>query len=83
MKTFTQADFSIHENEAAGRECQCNKKAPKERDKSTIPRGSETLHPVKPNLRFIIGVKGAGMRGCANLTHREKEVNTTRTWSQL
>jgi hypothetical protein len=36
-------------------------KAPKERDMSTISRGSETLHPVKPNLRFIIGVKGAGM----------------------
>jgi hypothetical protein len=33
-------------------------KAPKERDMSTIPRGSETLHPVKPNLRFLIGVKG-------------------------
>jgi hypothetical protein len=39
------------------------KKAPKERDMSTIPRGSEALHPVKLNLLFIIGEKSAGMRG--------------------
>jgi hypothetical protein len=51
------------------------KKAPKERDMSTIPRGSEALHPVKLNLLFIIGEKSAGMRGCCNLTRRREEVN--------
>jgi hypothetical protein len=44
---------------------------------SAISRGFENLHPVKANLHFIIGVKGAGISKFL-LTHCEEKVNVKR-----
>jgi hypothetical protein len=56
MKKFISVKLSIHEN---WRNDKMQKKAPREKGLSTIPRGS--LHPVKLNLLFIIGEKSARM----------------------
>ena len=54
MKKFISAELSIHKN---WRNDKMQKKAPREKGLSAIPRGS--LHPVKLNLLFIIGEKSA------------------------
>jgi hypothetical protein len=56
MKKFISAEFSLQEN---WRNVKMQKKAPREKGLSAIPRGS--LHPVKLNLLFIVGEKSARM----------------------